>query len=211
MNSAIANGEPEVWDDKWPQIGAGCYAKLFTRGRPTNKHQWNHRLYYHELSLVTAAMPGDPLFCELGAGRGTTAQYLTRDGADVTLVDLSEAGFELARRNFAEEGMRPPKCVLADVCETGLADESFDCVYSIGLLEHFDEPVTVLRECARLLKSGGIVFHTILDGDVIKSEGVHRTSCQAERYEAWSIEAGFKSAQCVPYRIAGVYLLVGEK
>ncbi len=204
-------GEPEVWDDKWQQIGAGHYAKLYTRGRPRNQHEFNHQVYFCDLWLCTLMLGDSPKFCEFGAGRGTTAQYLTQHGCDVTLLDLSRTGFEVARRNFAEEGMLPPRCVLADVSNTPFPDDSYDCVYSIGLLEHFDDPKEVLAESIRVMKSGGVFFHTICDGDVIKSGGVHRTNYKGERYEAWAIEAGAKEAQCIEYRIPGVLLLTGRK
>lgn len=208
---SAVTGEPEVWSDKWLAIGSGPHAKLFTRGRWKTGHQFNHKLYFHDLCVATMALPGDPSFIEFGAGRGTTAQYLTSIGHEVTLLDLSEEGFDLARKNFAEEGMRPPKCVIADVQQTGLPDAEFDCVYSIGLLEHFDDPRGVLRESLRVIRKRGVFFHTILDGDVIKSGGVHRTNYQAERYEAWAIECGAGEASCQPYRIPGVLLLSGVK
>ena len=144
MSTAVA-GEPEVWDSKWKAIGTGSNAKIFTRGRPRTPHEFNHLCYYHDLSIATLLTGSAPKFCEFGAGRGTTAQYLTRDGIDVTMVDLSKAGFDIAHSNFATEGMLAPTCVLADVTRTPFDDATFHCVYSIGLLEHFDDPQDVLR------------------------------------------------------------------
>ena len=52
---------------------------------------------------------------------------------------------------------------------TGLPGGSFDCVFSIGLLEHFDDPRPVLAEALRLLAPGGLLFMVIVPE---RSEGI---------------------------------------
>ena len=46
----------------------------------------------------------------------------------------------------------------ADVRKTGLLAESFDVIFSQGLLEHFPDPQPVLTEMNRLLKPGGFII-----------------------------------------------------
>jgi SAM-dependent methyltransferase len=68
----------------------------------------------------------------------------------------------VAQANFAREGLRLPALVQADACHTNLPAASFDCVFSMGLLEHFSDPKPVLAESARLLRPGGLQFALIV-------------------------------------------------
>ena len=70
--------------------------------------------------------------------------------------------FKLAEQNFRREKLPVPKFVAADATNTGLPTDSFDCIYSIGLLEHFDNPQPLLAETLRLLKPGGLAFHVVV-------------------------------------------------
>jgi ubiquinone/menaquinone biosynthesis C-methylase UbiE len=88
--------------------------------------------------------------------------YLASRGCDVTMLDLSGAGFEVAQANFAREGLGSPSFVKADARRTNLPAASFDCVFSIGLLEHFEDPKPVLAETLRLLRPGGFHFALIV-------------------------------------------------
>jgi 2-polyprenyl-3-methyl-5-hydroxy-6-metoxy-1,4-benzoquinol methylase len=90
--------------------------------------------------------------------------YVTSYGGKVTMVDLSGAGFEVAKRNFASENLEQPRMLKADARDTHLPTASFDCVYSIGLLEHFEDPKPVLAEAVRLLRPGGLHFGVIVSG-----------------------------------------------
>jgi ubiquinone/menaquinone biosynthesis C-methylase UbiE len=88
--------------------------------------------------------------------------YLASRNCDVTLVDLAPAGLELAVRNFERCGFRQPRALVADARDTGLPSSEYDCVYNIGLLEHFADPVPVLREALRLLKPQALLFMVII-------------------------------------------------
>lgn len=102
-------------------------------------------------------------FCELGSGRGTTSMYLSKEGyTDITMVDLADNGFKVASRSFNHYNLALPKFVLANVQNTGLPSSKFDCIYNIGLLEHFEDPSLTLKESFRLLREGGMIFMPIV-------------------------------------------------
>jgi len=169
-------------------------------------------------------------FLELGAGKGTTSMYLANEEfEDITMVDLSESGFDLAKRNFAAAGLKLPKMVIANCEDTQLEAESFDCIYNIGLLEHFEDPAPTLRETYCLLKPGGLVFMPIVPTQPFsysiparlkyypisipkyyvkstlgmnrkKQKGdMVRTENGAEEYLKICREIGFDQLKCIPY------------
>jgi 2-polyprenyl-3-methyl-5-hydroxy-6-metoxy-1,4-benzoquinol methylase len=149
------------WDSFWDCLDVQMVS-LYTRGRLRTIHQFWQRCYVEDLWACMGTRASEASYLELGAGRGTTSMYLTSNGCDVTMLDLSSAGFEVAKANFAAERLKLPALVQADARHTDLPSESFDCVFSIGPLEHFEDPGPVLAEAARLLRPGGLHFAVII-------------------------------------------------
>jgi len=154
-------GYGDEWNSSWSSLGDNM-VQLYTKGRPRSIHQFWQRCYFEDLWRSMGPQAAGANYIELGAGRGTTSMYLASKGCKVTMLDLSSAGFEVAARNFEREGLRAPTFIQADARDTQLPYGSFDCVFNIGLLEHFEEPQAVLRESVRLLKPGGLQFAVIM-------------------------------------------------
>src|ERR1044072_5482114 len=91
---------------------------------------------------------------EIGCGLGTDGARFARAGALYTGVDLTEAAVSLARRRFELEGL-PGEFRVADDEALEFPDESFDLVYSHGVLHHTPDARAALREVHRVLKPGG--------------------------------------------------------
>lgn len=157
------DGDPNSWNMLWSKMRGQQNQCLYVPiDRPCGGI--NEKLLRAYYRLLRQAVPNDkPRKClELGAGRGTTSQYLAADGDEVTLVDLSEAGFRMAVENWQRFEMPLPTFWKSDVRWTNLDAGSFDIVHSVGLLEHFRDPVPVLLESDRLLAPGGTAHHIII-------------------------------------------------
>jgi len=159
-------GSHKEWDDIWSKNTEGGQKKevfcQFTRNTPKTMYEFWQKCYFEDLNYLIKDK-NYTRFLELGAGKGTTSMYLSDAGyEDITMVDLSDSGFKLATENCNRKGVNPPKMIIADCENTGLPDEAYDCIYNIGLLEHFEDPTATLRETYRLLKSGGLVFMPIV-------------------------------------------------
>jgi SAM-dependent methyltransferase len=91
---------------------------------------------------------------EIGCGLGTDGAQFAEAGADYTGVDLTEAAVDLARRRFELFNL-PGRFQTADAENLDFAAESFDLVYSHGVLHHTPETQKAIDEVHRVLRPGG--------------------------------------------------------
>lgn len=91
---------------------------------------------------------------EIGCGLGTDGAQFAKAGAEYTGIDLTEASIELARKRFELSGLKG-KFRVADAEKLDFADDTFDVVYSHGVLHHTPDTETAVREIHRILKPGG--------------------------------------------------------
>ncbi len=91
---------------------------------------------------------------EVGGGMGTDLSQFARYGALVTDLDLSLGHLSLARKNFSLRGLNG-SFLHADAETFPFRDESFDVVYSNGVIHHTPNTSDVVQEIYRVLKPGG--------------------------------------------------------
>lgn len=96
----------------------------------------------------------DKRLLEIGCGLGTDLLQFARGGAQVTGVDLTPASIELVKMRFALEKL-PVDAQVADAERLPFADNSFDVVYSFGVLHHTPNTQKAIDEVHRVLKPGG--------------------------------------------------------
>ena len=112
--------------------------------------------HYHLLPLFDELAHGYPggRLLEVGCRMGTDLLELARRGFHVTGVDLTEAGIELAEKRFAMYGFTADLRV-GDAESQQFEDDTFDVVYSFGVLHHTPDPGQAIREVWRVLRKGG--------------------------------------------------------
>ena len=91
---------------------------------------------------------------EIGCGMGTDGAQFAKAGADYTGIDLTAAAIELARKRFALSNLKGEFRV-SDAEDLDFDNESFDLVYSHGVLHHTPDIEAAVREIHRVLKPGG--------------------------------------------------------
>jgi SAM-dependent methyltransferase len=95
---------------------------------------------------------------EIGGAPGGYLAYIAQTfGHDAYAIDSSTVGCDKLRENF--ELLEIPLTVY---CRDALADDlsdlpRFDIVYSLGLIEHFQDPLPMIRRHVELAKPGGLV------------------------------------------------------
>jgi len=111
--------------------------------------------------LAVTEMPLDQLaglkVLEIGPGAGGHSALFTKYGADMTSVDIT---FDRARATQAKFDLmndpgRSCHALQGDAECLPFADESFDIVYSNGVLHHTPDTEQAIAEVYRLLKPGG--------------------------------------------------------
>ena len=91
---------------------------------------------------------------EVGCGAGTDLVRFARGGAVCHGVDLAESAIELARRNFAIQGLQADLRV-ADGEALPFENASFDLVYAHGVVQYTADDQRLVDECRRVLAPGG--------------------------------------------------------
>ncbi|MEI4273152.1 methyltransferase domain-containing protein [Klenkia sp. LSe6-5] len=136
---SLARNDPAQYDqlaDQW-WVPAGGFAML-------------HWLAGSRAEHIPPAPSSDAVLVDLACGGGLMAPHVQRLGYRHVGVDLGAAGLALAH----EHGVG---AVRGSVLAVPLADGCADVVVCGEILEHVEDDVAVLAECARLLKPGGVL------------------------------------------------------
>lgn len=91
---------------------------------------------------------------EIGCGVGTSSVLFALDGAHVTATDLTEEAVAIAKSKFELMGL-DGTFVQADAEQLPFVDDSFDIIFSSGVLHHTPNTEKAVQEIHRVLKPGG--------------------------------------------------------
>jgi SAM-dependent methyltransferase len=98
---------------------------------------------------------------ELGCGAAQWSISLAKLGARPVGLDLSPRQLDHARRGMAEAGVEFP-LIEASAEEVPLEDGSFDLVFCDHGAFNFADPMRLVPECARLLRTGGLLAFSMV-------------------------------------------------
>ncbi|HQS83351.1 MAG: SAM-dependent methyltransferase [Alphaproteobacteria bacterium 16-39-46] len=91
---------------------------------------------------------------EIGCGLGSMLMNWARNGADCTGVDLNPTSIEQSKKRFEILGLNAD-IRLEDANHLPFPDNTFDYVYSWGVLHHSPNLDVSIKELFRVLKPGG--------------------------------------------------------
>jgi len=135
----------------------------------TWSRQWEYPFVFSEVERYAGAHSSRPIEI-LDAGSGITffPYFLKQiiDAASLACCDSDPALPEMIRAINSRMGT-DVKFLHKDVRDTGLANNSFDIVYCVSVLEHTKNYGEIIKEFVRLLKDNGILivtFDVSLDG-----------------------------------------------
>lgn len=99
-------------------------------------------------------------------GYGYLTYALSKNGFDVTGIDISENAIKSAKENFGN--------LFSNECMKELASRNlrYDLIISTEVIEHVDEPNEFLGECVSLLMPNGKILLTTPNKDFCKSDAI---------------------------------------
>ena len=138
------------WDTYWEGQGPTTMARTMTQILDRIK-----------LEHLQAILPPNGRTLEVGCGSGRLSCYLARQGLRTVCLDFSLPALDAARRNYAAAGV-PGRFVAGDGFGLPFGDGVFAVLLSTGLLEHFEDPLPIVREMVRVLRPGGLFYSDIV-------------------------------------------------
>ena len=125
-----------------------------SRGFFDDLDQYHFEKLHHLLRLVAFDGYRGRSVLEVGCGAGVDLARFAKGGAMVTGVDLAASAIDLARTNFAQQGL-DGTFEVGDGERLPFSDNSFDLVYAHGVVQYTADPHKLVAECRRVLKPGG--------------------------------------------------------
>lgn len=150
----------------WEREPCGTNAELAGRDEKfslqwfqnVEEHRYSAEPMIHAIAQFTR-WRGKKLL-EVGVGAGTDHLQWARASADCHGVDLTDAAIETTRRHLAHYGLTS-NLQRVDAETLPFSNESFDVVYSWGVIHHSEYPERIAGEIHRVLKPGGVFLGMI--------------------------------------------------
>ena len=98
---------------------------------------------------------------EVGVGNGSHAQLLARHSGNFTGIDLTDYGIRSTSERMKVFGLNKANIVQMNAEDLQFESNSFDFVWSWGVIHHSANPPQILKEIHRVLKPGG-TFKTMV-------------------------------------------------
>ena len=92
---------------------------------------------------------------EIGLGQGADAEQIARRGGIYSGVDLTDEAVKRTRMRFALKALPFDRIERASALKLPFGDNTFDIVFSHGVLHHIPEIEQAQQEIARVLKPAG--------------------------------------------------------
>jgi SAM-dependent methyltransferase len=177
-NCTVFRPSPALDSVRWLEEAPGRFEKpVKADKKPAGSAFWNENpcgtasswraaqeLRFRYTDVYLAPLHQGPLLrerrvLEVGCGQGLDAERIVQVCRSYTGVDLSEASVEIARHVVDEN--KPPHVnthwSVDDAEKLSFEDESFDAIYSIGVLHHTPDFEAALAEIHRVLEPGGVL------------------------------------------------------
>lgn len=133
--------------DREHELGTREFFDSIERHRYSEYAEWMPRL------MGFKNFPGARLL-EIGCGMGTDLLQFSRGGAHCVGIDLTPRSIEITQHRFKLYGA-DGVFMISDGEHLPFDDESFDVVYSNGVLHHTPDTKGAVREVHRVLRPGG--------------------------------------------------------
>ena len=106
--------------------------------------------------LIDFESLADKNVLEIGVGNGSHAELLAAHAGGFTGIDLTDYGVKSTSERMKVFGRGNARILQMNAEELQFPDDTFDFVWSWGVIHHSANPRAILKEIHRVLKPGGI-------------------------------------------------------
>ena len=177
-------------------ITCGTCGTLYAEWMPDETEAMDYDAYYTSSNLAVSAFISKRVeeivsgfsayretnrLLEIGFGAGELLRAAARAGWDVEGSEVSRTAAEHVRK----EGL---KVFCGELSEAGYSNGYFDVVVATELLEHVDDPESLVREVVRILRPGGLFWATTPHVDGVSSRllGLDWTTVSSDHLHLFS-------------------------
>lgn len=145
-----------LYDSVYEDVDSGLTRESLIDGIEALEDMFRLRRYMTVVEMPVDALEGKRVL-EIGPGAGGHAALFAHRGAIVTAVDITESRARATEAKFRLLGADARGCraMQGDAEALPFADDSFDIVYSNGVLHHTRDTEKAVDEAYRVLKPGG--------------------------------------------------------
>jgi len=145
IEGGTGGASPAFWDHAWDAVDLDVELTRLRQGLDPI------------VRYVSQWVPRDATVLEAGSGSGRVLAFLRELNCQPVGLDFAVEALSEARHRL--EGL---PMVAGDVTRLPFRDETFDCVVSLGVVEHFEEgPGLALREHKRVMRNGGLLLLSV--------------------------------------------------
>lgn len=130
---------------------------------------------------------------EIGVGIGSHAQLLAQHAKSYTGIDITSYAVQSTSKRMKHIGLNNAAIIEMDAEKMEFDDNSFDYIWTWGVIDHSANTERILKEMARVLRPSGratvmvyhrgwwnyyfvgTVFHGILRGGLLRTRSLHKT------------------------------------
>lgn len=105
----------------------------------------------------------DKSLIDIGCGGGILAEYMAKQGANVSAIDMADESLQVAKLHGLESGVKVDYQLSTAEQMASQKPQCFDVVTCLEMLEHVPNPASIIESCAKLVKPGGHVFFSTIN------------------------------------------------
>jgi len=138
------NPTSKTWNAQWKHYNKAPFFKP------------NHKVIQEIVRCFDGKVTGKKIL-EIGAGSGCDILSLSKRGACGYALDFSSESVK-TMRYWSKKTKTNIIIKQGDIRELPYDKPLFDMIYSVGLMEHFEDPIPLLQKQLSLLKMGGLLL-----------------------------------------------------
>jgi ubiquinone/menaquinone biosynthesis C-methylase UbiE len=139
-----------TWDSRWAKsLSCGIVG--------TARERYN--LFFYR--IIKPYLRKGCIFLEAGCGTAGIFPLISPEVELYVGLDISEKALSIAQGKIKGSGYRNGRLVRGDCFRMPFRDESFDVVWSQGVIQALDRPLDCMREQYRVCRKGGVVIQTV--------------------------------------------------